>query len=73
MQTVTQKFIKNFNCDDITSFNFDDMQQLHKNIDYTVVYISRGVYGVNGCIIQDLNTGIYYKVAARNSALMMLV
>ena len=73
MQTVTQKFIRNFNCEDITNFNFEDMQQLHKNIDYAVVYISRGVYGVNGCIIQDLNTGIYYKVAARNSALMMLV
>lgn len=73
IKKVSNKFIKDFRCEDISGASFDDIQTLHKTIDYDVVYVSCGCSGVNGCIIQDYNTGKYYKVCARSSALFMLI
>lgn len=72
MRKVTQKFIKEFEAIDITTKSFEELQTLHKNIDYEVVYISTGIYGMNGAILKDAD-GFYYKITARNSALFQMV
>ena len=72
MKKVTQKFIKNYNAQDITNKSFEELQTFHKNLDYTVTHISCGIYGMNGAILQD-SDGFEYKITDRNSALFQMV
>ena len=57
---------------DITAYDFDQAEQLRKDHTLEVIFVSRGVYGMTGALLQDEN-GELYAIAARNSTLFQLV
>lgn len=75
LRKMTQKQIKDYVRDgaaiDITNYGFDEMDQFLREHNLDKIAISRGVYGMNGGLLQDRNTGELYAITARNSALMM--
>ena len=75
LRKMTQKQIKDYVRDgaaiDITNYGFDEMDQFLREHNIDKIAISRGVYGMNGGLLQDRNTGELYAITARNSALMM--
>lgn len=52
---------------DITNANAGEVAELLRHCEK--VGYSSGVYGINGGLIQDTNTGEYYALLARNSNL----
>lgn len=75
IRKMTQKRIKDYVRDgaaiDITNYGFDEMDQFLREHNLDKIAISRGVYGMNGGLLQDRDTGELYAITARNSALMM--
>ena len=75
LRKMTQKQIKDYVRDgaaiDITNYGFDEMDQFLREHDLDKIAVSRGVYGMNGGLLQDRDTGEMYAITARNSALMM--
>lgn len=75
IRKMTQKQIKDYVRDgaaiDITNYGFDEMAQFLREHNLDKIAISRGVYGMNGGLLQDRDTGELYAITARNSALMM--
>ena len=75
IRKMTQKQIKDYVRDgaaiDITNYGFDEMDQFLREHNLAKIAISRGVYGMNGGLLQDRDTGEMYAITARNSALMM--
>lgn len=75
IRKMTQKQIKDYVRDgaaiDITNYGFDEMDQFLREHNLDKIAISRGVYGMNGGLLQDRDTGELYAITARNSALMM--
>ena len=57
---------------DITSYDFDQAEQLRKDHTMDVIAVSRGVYGMTGALLQDEN-GERYAITVRNSTLFQLV
>jgi len=56
---------------DIGSFSFNQMQDFLHGHNLEKVGTSHGVYGINGGLLRDLETGKLYAITARNSALFM--
>ena len=73
----TQKDIKDYvdkgMATDITHYSFDEANKFYKDHNYDVVGISHGTYGMNGALLQDVDTKEYFAITARNSTLFQLV
>lgn len=65
MIITTLKYIKNYNAEDITT-NKNYKRGLE------VIFLSRGVYGMNGAVLKD-DEGNYYKIVSRCSNLFRYV
>lgn len=50
-----------------TDTEITEQQQHTRKVGY-----SSGIYGINGCLIQNTKTGKYYVVTARNSTLFRI-
>lgn len=76
MKNYTQKQLKALvnqgKAHDLTGYDFNRMNTFIKTHSFNRVGISRGIYGINGGLIQDTETGELYAVTARNSALFMI-
>lgn len=76
MKKITKREIREYIrlglAHDITSYDFDQAEQLRKAHALDVVAISYGVYGMTGALFQDEN-GERYAITARNSTLFQLV
>ena len=77
MRKYTQKELKNLvslgMAENITNLSFDDGKTFRKEHNYTQIGYSSGVYGCNGALLEDINTGEKFVITARNSTLMQLV
>lgn len=75
MKKYTQKELKTFARDgiaqDITTMNFEQMKEFLHTHNLDRVGVSRGVYGLNGGLLKDIETGEFYVITTRNSALAM--
>ena len=73
----TQRDIKDYvakgMATDITHYGFGEANKFYKDHNYDVVGISHGTYGMNGALLQDVDTGEYFAITARNSTLFQLV
>lgn len=73
MTKYTQKAIKGFVKDglaqDITKYNMEQMQILRANHHLEKIGGSFGVYGPNGGLYKDRDTGTLYAITARTTAL----
>ena len=56
---------------DITQYSFEDMRDFLHSRSLDRVGVSRGTYGMNGGLLQDVNTGEQFVITARNSARFM--
>ena len=75
MRKTTKKDIKNYVtsglASDITTYNFDDMKNFLHSHDLDRIAYSIGTYGINAGLMQDRQTGEFFAITARNSALLM--
>lgn len=75
MRKYTQSQIKDYVrtgvAENITHFNFDQMKNFLHSHNLDKVGYSSGIYGLNGGLMQDVDTGKLYAITARNSALAM--
>lgn len=62
---VTQKVIKDYNAIDVTR----DDAPLKGIKTIRGICFSVGMYGVNGLLMEDYTTGIFYKITARSTNL----
>ena len=63
---TTQKQIKNTYAVDITHYDDKTIKELRQKEQYfDEVAWSKGLYGVNGLLLQGHNTGTLYKITAR--------
>lgn len=71
-QQTTQKALKalvrNGSAWDATNYQPEDLPQ-----NYDILQVSRGIYGMNGCLVADRDSGDWYVITARNSNLFRLV
>ena len=68
---TTLKEIKNFPAIDITTADFDTVNQIARNKYETIAY-SVGVYGVNGVVFNTFD-GTLYKITSRSTALFQVL
>lgn len=72
---VTQKFIKTFLRDNPDAVDLDEKYRTSEGNAKEIselrntLYISRGLYGINGFIQRGMETGKYYVCTARSSAM----
>lgn len=64
---VSLKFIKNFPAVEMKNMTWDEREKIRHTHRLDKVFYSMGVYGQNGGIFKDVETGEYFKVTARNS------
>lgn len=67
-QKALKALIRNGAAWDATNYKAEDLPQ-----NYDILQVSCGIYGINGCLIVDRDTGDWYAVTARNSNLFRLV
>lgn len=60
-EQVKQKFIRNFNAIDVTAQK--NLNEFIKGKNKEIIYISYGIYGMNGCIFTL--DGEWYKIISR--------
>lgn len=71
---VTQKFIRSYVHDgiaeDISHKSFDEIEAIRKaEHGFDTIHYSVGVYGANGCVLRGYETGNFYAVTSRCTAL----
>lgn len=71
MMKTTQKAIRETCATDITSYNFDQANELMNAHTLQIVAMSYGVYGMNGALFEDEN-GELYKITTRNGTLFQM-
>lgn len=76
MRKYTQKELKNMvalgMAEDVTRANDEDYEKIIKKEGYlSQVGYSSGVYGCNGMILRGRETGGYYAVTSRTSAIYL--
>lgn len=75
MQKYTQKALRELvrlgAAENITSYNFSQMKDFLHSHSLEKVGYSSGVYGINGGLLQDTQTGQLYAITARNTACAM--
>lgn len=67
-QKALKVLIRNGLALDATNYEPEALPQ-----NYDILQVSRGIYGMNGCLVVDRDTGDWYAVTARNSNLFRLV
>lgn len=65
--------VRKYKPEDITNYTFEQADALWHYADLETLVLSRGIYGMDGAILQDRNTGKLYVIKARNSTLFQLV
>ena len=55
---------------DLTNLSSAEMREFLKVHDVEKIGYSAGVYGINGGLMKDRNTGELYAITARNAALL---
>lgn len=60
-EQVKQKFIRNFNAIDVTIQK--DLKEFIKDKNKEIIYMSYGIYGMNGCVFTIDNE--WYKIVGR--------
>lgn len=77
MRKYTQKELRELAylglAENITNLSFEDGQKFRKEHNYSQIGYSSGVYGCNGALLEDINTGDRFVICTRNSTLMQLV
>lgn len=77
MKKYTQKELKNLVslglAKNITNLSFEDVNAFRKEHNYIQIGYSSGVYGINGTLLEDIETKEKFVVTSRNSTLMQLV
>lgn len=71
MMKTTRKAIRETCATDITSYSFDQANELMRAHMLRIVAMSFGVYGMNGTLFEDEN-GELYKITARNNTLFQM-
>ena len=56
----------------VNSWSFEQINELYHTKSLDKIGYSSGVYGINGGLLQDRNTGDLYAITARNTALFQL-
>ena len=75
MIKVTQKFIKQFLKDNPDAIDLDEKYRNNAGIERGIsearetLYISRGIYGLNGFIQRGMESGKFYVCSSRSSAM----
>lgn len=71
MMIVKQKDLKNLAKEklvfDLTNCDFDFVDS------FDVLAVSKGIYGVNGCLLKDFDTNQLYVITERNSNLFKII
>lgn len=70
---TTLRDIRNTRAVDLTNTSSTEIYKLLETIDKVKIAYSVGIYGLNGCLIQDAKTGQLYKVTAHSAALFILM
>ncbi len=75
MRKYTQKELKNLvkigAAESITNYNFNQMKEFLHAHSLDKIGYSSGIYGLNGGLLQDTESGKLYAITARNTALAM--
>lgn len=75
MRKYTQKALRELvrlgAAEDITRLGFEEMRDFLHAHNLDRVGYSSGVYGINGGLLQDTQTGQLYAITARNTACSM--
>lgn len=76
MKKYAQRYFKDLvregKAHDLTGYDFNTLSTWIRAHSYNKIGYSSGIYGINGGLIQDTETGELYAITARNSALMMI-
>lgn len=76
MRKYTQKELKNLvfigAAVSLNNWSFEQINELHRTKNLDKIGYSSGIYGLNGGLVQDRETGDYYAITVRNSALFQL-
>ena len=76
MKKYTQKYFKTLVKEglahDITNKDFDTIKELLAKHNFNKIGYSSGLYGLNGGLIQDINSGELYAITARTSTLFQV-
>ena len=71
MEKTTQKALRRMICDGIAiNANSMEPEQLPRNVEK--IAISYGIYGMNGGLFRDCETGELYVITARNTNLFRI-
>ena len=68
-----KEFVKRGLATDITSYSFDQINDLRKNTWFDTIAYATGIYGLNGIVLRDVNTGIMYAITSRTNALFQMI
>ena len=75
MRKYTQRELKNLvnigAAQSLTNYDFNMMKEFLHSRRLDKLGYSSGVYGINGGLLQDTETGELFAITARNTALMM--
>ena len=75
MRKYTQRAIKDYTrngaAEDISGYSFDEMKDFLHSHNLEKIGYSCGVYGINGGLLQNNETGKLYAIIKRTSALLM--
>lgn len=75
MRKYTQKALRELvrigAAENVTNYGFTEMRDFLRVHDLEKVGYSSGVYGINGGLLKDTQTGTLYAITARNTALSM--
>lgn len=71
--TEIKIFVENGLAEDITHYSFDQINELRKNTWFDTIAYARGVYGLNGIVLRDHNTGKMYAITSRTNALFQMI
>ena len=76
MKKYTQRQLKDLArtgaAQDVTRYGFQEMNQFREGRRLDKIGYSSGVYGINGGLLRDMDTGELFTITARNTALMMM-
>lgn len=70
-QKALRELVKLGTAENITAYGFEEMRDFLHAHSLDKVGYSSGVYGINGGLLQDTQTGQLYAITARNTALCM--
>lgn len=70
-QSQLKALVRSGAAENITNYNFTQMNEFLHAHSLDKIGYSSGVYGLNGGLMKDTQTGQLYAITARNTALAM--